>query len=382
MIDVKQVDRLLRYQDPDGAVLSLYLNVPANAGGLREMFVRLENLLCDVAAKQDRASHSVKSDLAAAREEVRGAVTEHVRDWLGHGVAIMSAPSLGLYETVPVSWPVPDRAVVEHRPYVRPLMSALHHARPYYVVVVERRQAWIFRADGESIEPVSKLVGEGVRDRSHAGWAGLEEYNTRHRAAELARRHYRSTAATVENLMRGNGRDLVVGGHEVSIVEFVGMLPDGVRRKLVGTFVVDPHTMTAGDVRTRGARARDQRRVEHERRVLAEIADQEATGLAVSGIEACADAVNLGQAAVLVVHGEDVVPGFDCLTCGELSVDPAERCGGCGSGPLRPVFDLVDELVARVVQQGGGVEFVDADELGGGLRVSATLRGRLARQAR
>ncbi|GAA2757957.1 hypothetical protein [Actinopolymorpha rutila] len=389
MIDARQVERLLGYRDPDGAVLSLYVDVPVQAVAVREMFVRVDNLLTEQADSARDAPHAVRRELAEARTRVREALTMHVRDWLGHGVALMAAPSLGLQEAMPVSWPVNSRVVADRRPYVRPLLSALHHARPYYVVVVERREAWIFRVDGESIESVSKLVGDGVRDASHAGWAGYEEYNTRHRAAELARRHYRTTAATVEKLLAANGRDLVVGGHEVGIVEFVGQLPDAVRRRLVGTFVVDPHTMTAGDVRGLSARARDRRRREHERRVLAEVADREASGLAVSGIEACGQAVNRGQASMLVVRGDAVVAGFDCETCGELTPKAAASCPHCG-GPLRPVYDLVDELLARVVQQGGQVEF--ADEVGGAGEpgppdladepVSAMLRGRLVRPDR
>ncbi|MFD2080896.1 peptide chain release factor subunit 1 [Actinopolymorpha cephalotaxi] len=392
MIDARQVERLLGYRDPDGAVLSLYVDVPAQPVAIREMLVRVDNLLAEQADAARDAPHTVRRELAEARTWVREALATHVRDWLGHGVALLAAPSLGLHEAMPVSWPVHTRVVADRRPYVRPLLSALHHARPYYVVVVERREAWIFRVDGESIESVSKLVGDGVRDSSHAGWAGYEEYNTRHRAAELARRHYRSTAATVEKLLAANGRDLVVGGHEVGIVEFVGQLPDAVRRRLVGTFVVDPHTMTAGDVRDLSARARDRRRREHELRVLAEVADREANGLAVSGIEACGQAVNRGQAAMLVVRDDAVVAGFDCETCGELTPKAAATCPHCG-GPLRPVYDLVDELLARVVQQGGQVEFADQVSGAGGSGepgsvgpagepVSAMVRSRLVRPDR
>jgi peptide subunit release factor 1 (eRF1) len=307
-------------------------------------------------------------------------VTLHARDWLGHGVAILRSSALCLDEQVVVGCPVPNRAVVGRHPYIRPLLSALHQAAPYFVAVVDRRRAWVFRVEGNDIQPVTAFEGSGLRDPSYAGWAGREEYRVRHRAAELARRHYRSTATYLGPLLNADESDLVVGGHETSIVEFVELLPEPIRRHLAGTFVVDPHAMAAPEVRTRSAHARSARRSERERELRRDIGDREAGGQAVSGVVRCADAVNRSLADLLIVGGDETVPGFVCDTCGNLSVEGAS-CPVCG-GRFRAVPDVVDELVARVVHEHGQVEFVGRDEDNSGPWVAARLRRGLSRAGR
>lgn len=374
MIDMRGVDRLLTYHDPHNALLSVYVTVPVEAAGQREMWGRLHGLLNSVDAD---AGGVGRRAMSAEVDAVRESMTEHVRDWRGHGVAFLSSSALGVHEAVPVGWPVPDRVVVGPHPYVRPLLAALDHSRPYVVAVVDRRHAWLFRIEGRTVEPAGELVGNGVRDPSYAGWAGLEEYGVRQRATELVRRHYRTTATALAALLDSGETELVVGGHEVSIVEFVGILPEQVRRRITGTFVVDPHTMTAGEVWQRSGQAQAEGRADHEREVRAELADKEAVGLAVSGIAACAKAVSRSLADLLVVGGDGEVPGFVCDRCGELMPDDA-TCPGCDV-PARPVPDLIDEMVAAVVRFGGKLEFVTADRRDGPW-VGARLRGRLVPQ--
>ena len=251
MTSVEYVDQLVRCQDPDGALLSVYVTVPAEVAALREMFVRLDGLLGAVSPPA-AASAAIRRAVAGEVERVRDTVVEHARDWLDHGVAIVSSAALGLHEAVPVRAPVPDRAVVGVRPHVRPLLAALRQARPYVVAVVDRRHAWLYRVDGDDLAATGQLVGKGVRDRSHGGWAGLQEYGVRHRAAELARRHYRSTAAELASLLGACDDDLIVGGHDVSIAEFLEMLPKSMRIRVTGTFSDRPaHDDDRGAARPR-----------------------------------------------------------------------------------------------------------------------------------
>jgi peptide chain release factor subunit 1 len=290
----------------------------------------------------------------------------------------MRSAATGWGTELDVVWPVPDRAVVGPRPYIRPLLSALSRAGPYVVAVVNRRHAWMFRVDGHTIETINRLVGAGVRDPSYAGWAGYQEYGVRQRAWELARRHYRTTASTLAAVSQQVCRDIVVGGHEATIGEFVAELPDWLRQRVTGTFVVDPHTMTLGELRVRSERARMDWRVDHERRLRTELAEWESGGSAVSGLAPSAQAVSRSQAELLVVAGEDVAPGYVCDQCGELRVED-DKCPGCGA-LLRAVSDLVDELMARIVTEHGQVEFVDTGD-GAEPQVAARLRPGFARRA-
>lgn len=377
MIDAKQVTRLLQYDDPDNVLLSVHLTVPAEVPGLREMSVRLDSML---SALEAPAGHRARAALTAEAEAIRGAVAEHARDWLGHGVALFNSAALGLHEEVPVATPLPERAILGKRPYVRLLLSALRHVRPYFVVVVDRRQAWMYRVEGHTIEPMSRLVGEGVRDPSYGGWAGFEEYRVRNRAEELARKHYRSTAATLDSLLKDNDREFVVGGNEINIVEFIDLLPHPLRARVVGTFVVDPHTMTAGDLRLLSRRALAERRSRYEAQLRADLSDWAASGMAVTDLQRCAENVTQALVELLVVIGDDMIPGWVCDSTGDILIDQA-TCPTCGERARR-LDDVIDEMVARVVSLGGQVEFLSGPGRPGDSRplVAARLRHRLARR--
>jgi Bacterial archaeo-eukaryotic release factor family 10 len=376
MTSVLQIDRLARCADPGGALLSLYVTVPAEPAGLRQLWVRVDGLLSAVHPAAASAP-AVRRTVAHEVARVRDTLTENARDWLGHGVAVVSSATLGLHEALPVRSPVPDRVVLGVRPHLRPLLAALGRARPYVLAVVDRRNAWLYRMDGSRLTPTGRLVGQGVRDRSHAGWAGLEEYNVRHRAAELARRHYRSTVAQLTSLLTSTEEELVVGGHEVGITEFLEVLTPWLRDRVAGTFTVDPHTMTADELEDRSEGARTARRLAYERQLRADLADLEAGGLAVSGLADCAGVVSRSLSDLLVVAGSEVEPGYVCDDCGELAVDrPTCSCGR----EARAVPDLIDEMVNRMIRHRGQVEFLDVSQAQGAPMVAARLRSRVSRR--
>lgn len=91
-------------------------------------------------------------------------------------------------------------------------------------------------------------------------------------------------------------------------------------------------------------------------------------GPIVTGLAACLAAVSAGAAAALVVPRDGLVPGYECGRCGALSLDP-DSCPDWGTAPL-PVPDVIEEMVSRVLEDGGEV-VVTCD---GSRRVAARLQ--------
>jgi hypothetical protein len=73
----------------------------------------------------------------------------------------------------------------------------------------------------------------------------------------------------------------------------------------------------------------------------------------VVGLRACLAAVSAGAAETLVVPRDGLVPGYECGRCGALSAD-AVGCADWGTAPL-PVPDVIEEMVSRVLEDGGEV---------------------------
>ncbi len=81
-----------------------------------------------------------------------------------------------------------------------------------------------------------------------------------------------------------------------------------------------------------------------------------AMGPAAIGLAACLAAVNAGAVAALVVPCDGLVPGYECGRCGALSLD-ADSCPDWGTAAL-PVPDLIEEMVSRILEDGGEVAVV------------------------
>jgi release factor family 10 len=109
--------------------------------------------------------------------------------------------------------------------------------------------AWIFQLAGLRIDTLAESAVPGVRSRGFGGWYGLESYRVSERITQLARHHYRDTAAILSRAGRGSRQPLVVGGHQDTVPAFLAVLSGEVRERFIGSFVVDPHTLTPARVR-------------------------------------------------------------------------------------------------------------------------------------
>jgi hypothetical protein len=242
-------DELRRVWDPTGALLSVTITVSPDPTALREFPAKLNHMLA--VARPVGPVQGGERRAEAARAAVRQAGATKAKDWFGRTMAIVASADGGVLRQVRLPCAVPDLAVFGRRPYLRSLVRANQACRPYSVVVLDRRHAWLFDVSGETVHQVRRLEGEGVRAHSFAGWHGLEELRAQHHRTELARRHFHTTAAALERLVQPHGRPLVVGGHKGGVAEFVASLSEPMRARVAGSFTIDPHTMTPNDVRVR-----------------------------------------------------------------------------------------------------------------------------------
>jgi hypothetical protein len=370
MISEADIQKLRAIHALSPSVLSLYTWVPVDLPALRELPARADELLTVAAAGID-GRRAVR-----ARQEERQAVREmlqvHAREWMGHTAAIFACGEAGLAEAFPLPCRLPDRAVLAVRPHVRPLLVAVQRCPAYEVAVVNRRHAWIFQVVGARIDTLAESVAPAVRSRGFGGWYGLESYRVSARITQLARHHYHDTVAMLGQASRDSAQPLVVGGHKDTIPAFLAVLPGDVRERFIGSFVVDPHTMTPARVRELSAPVVASWVSQREQQLVTQILTEPPDGLTVTGMNSCLAAVNQHAVNLLVVPVGGLIPGFACQVCGTLASAP----GGCPHQPpaVLPVPDLLEEMTAATLDDGGEVAalgYVPAD-------VAARLRFPLA----
>jgi peptide chain release factor subunit 1 len=359
MIGTGDVTKLLGVHARGSSVLSLYLNVPLDPAERRSIPARLDDLLASaqhVPADGEAVARARKSELPA----IRDAVSLHSPEWLGHTVAIFACREQGLLEALPLRSQAADQAVVGTRPYVRPLLAELRRSPCYAAVVVNRRDAWLYRVSGDGIEPMASVQGATVASRRFGGWHGFQAYRNDQRTRKLARQHYAATVSALEGAMAaGDCGPFAVGGHEAETANFLAALPATLRERVAGTFVIDPHIMTPARVRRLAddvvARWEDHR----EATVAGQITGQPTDAMAAIGLPACLDAANQHAVQVLVVPDAASAAGFACPRCGGLAA-AGGACPVCGA-PTAAVPDVIEELAVKVTGDGGTVEPIRSD---------------------
>ena len=360
MIGPDLVHRLARFRSDDAPVLSVYVGVPPDPGELRGVEGRFHSLVKGVRPDADDVDHYAKQSLRADIDKVLAAAT-HGREFLGRGLAIFACDRHGLYEEVAMPRSVRDRAVVDATPYIRPLLAVLDETHRYCVVVVEREKAWLYEYYLGRLEEEAKVRDRALRKPNFGGHSGYEENNVQNKAEELARRHFRQTAERVEELMSATGAELlVIGGHQETVAAFMPFLPRDLQAKVAGNLVVDPSTMTPGQVRERAEEVIADYEREEERRLVAATLDKVgAGGFAAAGVEWCLAATNEHAVQLLLVHNDEQVPGRVCDTCGWIGLHDDE-CPLDGQ-QTRKTGDVIDEMAAAVIDTNGSVEHVYAE---------------------
>jgi peptide chain release factor subunit 1 len=360
MISLVEVEKLLQIQAAEPSVLSLYLSVPMDPDALRGLPARAGELYA-LAARGGDGPGAVRVR-EQDRQLVRRLLERHARDWLGHTVAIFTCAEPGLTQTIPLPSQLPERAVLANRPHVRPLLVALQRWPVYLVAVIDQHHTWLLRVAGERIDTVARSdmaedSAGSVRSHGFGGWYGLESYRVNERIIELARHHYHDTAAIIEQASRADGSPpLVVGGHEQTMPQFLAALHGGMRDRVAGTFVADPHTLTPARVRALAAPVMEDWVSAREQRLVSQFRQEPPGRLVAIGLQACLTAVNQNAVALLVVPVGGLVPGFSCTRCGALS-GTGDGCPD-GRAAAYAVPDLIEEMVVRTLDVGGQVEAV------------------------
>ncbi len=364
------IDRLSRFESPDYPVLSVYVNREPLHESVRARLSDLLKPLRSLSNLDHDAQMSLRSDL----DSVIG-LADRIDVDRSPATAVFACDGGGLFEYIPLSTPVWDVAFAADRPYLRPLRS-IRQRDSVVVAVVDRRHAWLYGGGGGSMRLLELIEESESHKGNFGGFSGYEEKGARNHADFLDRRHFRYVADRLFELQRklGFGK-LVVGGHEETSVRFESFLHPYLRARLLGSFVIDPHTMSDSDIADRANVFLLDASYEAEEALASRVSvTSEEGGRAVVGLKDVLNAVNNGAVDRLVVAGRFTRPGVMCGTCGWLERS-GESCMACGSGMV-VLGDVIDAAMEQVLRRGGQADQIsvssplDAHGVGALLRFS------------
>jgi peptide chain release factor subunit 1 len=371
MITAETVNRILKFHGNGLPVVSLYGRIDPGASP-REVHTRMMSLLDQVRplAKDQTLEHQSRLSVRADVERIKAAVDSN--RWTPGAVAIFSCSGRGLYEEIPLPRRVREQVIVDATPFARPLAAVLSEYHRACVVVINKSSARFWEVDQDEMREVTKFSDPVLRKPDYA--ANLAEDRVRNKEEELVKKHFRRAVKVLEDLQQTDGYDIVIiGGHEYEVPEFIQILPNDLRSRLAGTFSVDPTTAPLAEIRNSASSILERYEREEELRLVSEVFEKAAMGQpAALGLESCLRAAPVAAIKTLLVLQGAIAPGVVCDESGWLAA-AGDICPVCGN-PTRRTPDVIDELVAIVIDDGGSVRHVEADTKLSEYLVAAELR--------
>ena len=368
MLTAEMIDRITTFDGGPLPVTSLYVGLGPERRDLGSQSTRASSLLHEI--RPMTRDRSVNRDVRlSVRGDIERIETAMSRERARPGtVAVFACSGRDFYEEIELPRRVRDRITLDTTPWVRPMLAVLDEYHRTCVVVLDGETAHMWelyqgeiRELGDVIENDALLDQPPPRKPDYAGWHGLEEFNVHHKAEERAKRHFRRVAALLDDAYRaGRFELLAVGGRDYETTSFPAYLPHNLRPAVAGTFSIDSHTATTGDIRASAEAVVDGYERDEERRWVTEVFDKYfARGFATVGLDRCLWAGSSLAIQRLLVQDDATVPGVVCDESGWFARS-GDACIICGKPPRR-TEDVVDELAEMVIDTSGSVEHVLAD---------------------
>ena len=342
-----EIDKLRSTRAPDDSVLSLYVYVPADRASVHDLAGRAANLI-EAATERTPGTLRPEDDRLARRT-----LTEHARQWPGHTLGVVVSGQVGLLEVAPLPGRFAERAVLAARPHLRPMLAARQRHPDHRIVIIDHRHAWLLTVTDDRLDVVARVPADGAPSLGFGGWL-LEPSHGLQRVTELDGHLYQDAAAILDRQARNGGsRPLVIGGHADSMTHLLALLPRAVRDEYAGGFAADPQTLTLGRARDLAAPVISHWAERRERQLVQWITSPAPGVPAAIGLDDSLAAVNAGDAELLLVADDAMVPGFHCERCDALTVS-SDGCCDWGAASW-PVPDLLEEMTWRTLHSGGQV---------------------------
>lgn len=354
----QELEILLDTPDRRDYVVSAYADLTVKDGFNRLVETHLKN--------QSRAAGDALGDAAAGKaleaniEAVRRAVRE--ADPAAKGLAVFVSQGRGLYQAVPLDFPVENRLVLHEDPFVLPLLERWHGDPSFLVAVVDSHQLHLFEAYAgipEEVQELEREIPAMQRDKPRF------TYKKRFAQTQHERLHdldedgfFKQVAAAIADRWKvGAFAGLILLGQPAIRAAVRRLLP-----KELSNGVVEEaeQTMTSrpADVADDVARAMERWRAGRERRLLAELQERwKEDHLVADGPTAVLDALQQGRATQVIIGSRRDLPGAACTSCDYRLGAPVATCPYC-QGECRPV-NAVQEILRMALRHRVPVHLFD-----------------------
>jgi peptide subunit release factor 1 (eRF1) len=338
-----------------GRVLSVYLDVDqSRAANLNRGFERAFDSQIKMIARRFEEEYEA-ADFARCVEDIRKLLSTYEPRGRSLVVFARSAGPLWFRE---VNVEIGTEAHWGSAPYVHPLVEVLDEFETYIVVVANHARSRVYTVRLGAIEKHAEIRALGVvRHLKAAGSDHLySQSHIQRKADENVGSHFKRVVEILEHVMStGPASRLVLAGNADSTGQLFRMLPKSIRSRVAGSAVIAASASEKEILERTMALAGRAERVQELEKMEGLITSAAKDGKAVVTLSETLKAFNARRIRELVYAEGFSAEGGVCENCRLLFASYDVNCEICGI-PVKPVEDLVEELVSAVLAEGASVE--------------------------
>ncbi|MFZ1947741.1 MAG: Vms1/Ankzf1 family peptidyl-tRNA hydrolase [bacterium] len=353
MISRRQIIELLHFDAGSNWVTSFYMGI----GVYRAMKKAYEIEAKDI-TKRATAEAALSGEAKRCVEEDVQRILKFLRmDFKGEakGLALFSSTGAGLWQAYKLPVTMPDRCVINHSPFVLPMLKIVDESRRLCVVVTDTEKARLFTVYlGEIVERTD--IFDVV-----PGWhkqGGRSQSRFQRHIEDHVNRHLKHVADTVFEFHKAEGfGHLIIGGSQDVRQRLAPILHSYLQRIVAGYINVDV-TSSVDDIlkaaRKIEAEVEDKRSAEISQALVGSAAQRP---LSVTGLAGTVKALKEGRVHTLVLVDNARIEGCLCADCGGADLVEADKCDLC-SKPLTRVEDISEHLAVLAVERDAEVKYL------------------------
>lgn len=348
--------QLAGFRAAKGCAISLYLDLdPSRSPTAGDAATRVNSLvdqgMKSNGANRNEQTHEQRVGLREDFERIKHFFTEEFDRDGAQGFALFCAGLDNVWQTLPLTEPVPDEIKVGRDLYLAPLVPLVGRGEGALVLVVSREQGRFYRLRAGRLEDLADYFDEQPRRHDQGGWA---QARLQRRADELVHDHLKRVAEELDRFVRRLRKpQVVVVTNEETWSEFESLLSQEARSVVAGVAPAEAHAQAA-ELLAVAAPVLERWRAERETEAVARWRDELGRGArASSGWPATLEAASDARVDLLLVREGADHEARRCPACGRLSAD-GSKCPLDGT-QLEVSADGLDLAVHQTLAHGGKV---------------------------
>lgn len=252
-----------------------------------------------------------------------------------------------------------NELIVDKKLYIKPLMDILDNYQRCALLLVDKEFARIFMIHlGEIVEYAEVRTDDIPGKHKKGGWFALSQNNYERHIDYHVGLHIKDVINKLESFIKGEyiGR-LIIGGSDEAVSMAKGMLHKTILDKIIGTAKIEMLAKSDEVLKKVEPVLSAYEKKKEEETVDSLIAKALKNENAVLGLENVINALQEQRVMKLVFVKDYKTGGYNCGSCGYLSVQKSDSCPYC-SGKTETVDYIVDLAGQKAIQQNALVEVV------------------------